>query len=121
MSVRDLYSCLLTGKSVAPKNVISSSKKRPAQNRKGKANPATVTLANFFKMKAKADHLHFGGLLLSENPDRKKPDSSSQGSDQTVPQIKKTATSLILFEEVNHLATLHCKTCNYIKPFFDLA
>ncbi|CAK6953430.1 ATPase family AAA domain-containing protein 5b [Scomber scombrus] len=91
----------LPGKSVAPKNVISSSKKRPAQNRKGKANPATVTLANFFKMKAKADHLHFGGLLPSENPDRKKPDSSSQGSDQTALQNKKKATSLILFEEVD--------------------
>ncbi|XP_062281601.1 ATPase family AAA domain-containing protein 5b [Scomber scombrus] len=94
-------SCSQTGKSVAPKNVISSSKKRPAQNRKGKANPATVTLANFFKMKAKADHLHFGGLLPSENPDRKKPDSSSQGSDQTALQNKKKATSLILFEEVD--------------------
>lgn len=103
---------------MAPKNVISSSKKRPAQNfgRKGKANPATVTLANYFKMKAKADHLHFGGMSPSEKPDGKKLNNSSPGSDQTVQQNKKTATSLILFEEVNHLETPHCKTCNYIKP-----
>lgn len=92
----------LTGNTVHPKNVTSTIKKRAAQSsgRKGKANPAAVTLANFFKMKAKADDLRFGGLTPSEKPDSTK----SAGCDQTVPQSKKTATSLILFEEVNNLA-----------------
>lgn len=99
------------------KNVTSTSKKRAAQNfgrssRKGKANPAAVTLANYFKTKAKADHFHFGGLSPSENPDSKKSGNPSPGSDQTVAQNKKTATSLILFEEVNHLAAPHCKAYN---------
>ncbi|XP_040003449.1 ATPase family AAA domain-containing protein 5b [Xiphias gladius] len=96
----------LPGKTVPPKNVISTSKKRRAQNfgrstRKGKANPATVTLASYFKMKAKADHLHFRGLSPSEKPDSKKLGFSSPGCDQTAPRSKKTATSLILFEEVD--------------------
>ncbi|GAA6232351.1 ATPase family AAA domain-containing protein 5-like [Lates japonicus] len=94
------------GKALPPKNVISTSKKRAARNfgrcsRKGKANPATVTLANFFKMKAKADHLQSGGLSPSDKPDSKKLGNPSPGCDQTVPQNKKTATSLILFEEVD--------------------
>ncbi|KAG7227667.1 hypothetical protein INR49_029428 [Caranx melampygus] len=59
------------GKTVPLKNVISTTKKRTVQKfgrsgRKGKARPATVTLANYFKMKAKADHLHFGGPSPSE-------------------------------------------------------
>ncbi|XP_042283266.1 ATPase family AAA domain-containing protein 5b isoform X1 [Thunnus maccoyii] len=94
----------IPGKSAAPKNVISSSKKRPAQKfgRKRKANPAAVTLANYFKMKAKADHLHFGGLSPPpEKPDIKKLNNSSPGWDQTAPQNKQTTTSLILFEEVD--------------------
>ncbi|KAM7394091.1 hypothetical protein PAMP_020911 [Pampus punctatissimus] len=93
----------LPGKSAAPKNVISSSKQRPAQNpgHKGKTNAASVTLANYFKTKAKTDYLHVGGLSLSEKPDGKKLNSSSPGSDQTVPPNKKTAVSLILFEEVD--------------------
>ncbi|XP_044044944.1 ATPase family AAA domain-containing protein 5b isoform X2 [Siniperca chuatsi] len=105
------YSCTpksetLPGKTVPPKNVTSTSKKRVAQNfghssRKGKANPATVTLANYFKIKAKADHFHFCGLSPSEKPDSKKSGKSSPGCDQTVPPNKKTATSLILFEEVD--------------------
>lgn len=107
----------LTGKAVPSRNVTSNPKKRAAQtfgqsSRKGKANPATVTLANYFKMKAKADHLHFSGLSPSEKPDSKKSGNPSPGCDQTVPQNKKTATSLILFEEVNHSATPHCKTYN---------
>uniref|UniRef100_A0A8C4DRS7 AAA+ ATPase domain-containing protein n=1 Tax=Dicentrarchus labrax TaxID=13489 RepID=A0A8C4DRS7_DICLA len=69
--------------------------------RKGKVNPSKVTLANYFKMKAKADHLHLGGLSPSEKPDGKTSGSPSPGSDQTVPQNKNTATSLILFEEVD--------------------
>ncbi|XP_035515535.1 ATPase family AAA domain-containing protein 5b [Morone saxatilis] len=96
----------LSGKTVTLKNVTSTSKKRAAQNvgsfsRKRKANPATVTLANYFKMKAKADHLHLGGLSPSEKPDGQTSGSPSPASDQTVPQNKKTATSLILFEEVD--------------------
>ncbi|XP_033481293.1 ATPase family AAA domain-containing protein 5b isoform X1 [Epinephelus lanceolatus] len=95
----------LPGKTMRPKNVTSTSKKREAQkyNRKGKVNPAAVTLANYFKMKAKADHLHFGGPSASpsEKPVSKKLGNPSPGSDQTVPQNKKTATSLILFEEVD--------------------
>lgn len=91
-----------------PKNVTSTSKRRAAQkfgrsSRKGKPNPATVTLANYFKMKAKADHLSSGDLSPSEKPDGKTSGCRSSGSDQTVPQNKTTATSLILFEEVNHL------------------
>ncbi|XP_040891121.1 ATPase family AAA domain-containing protein 5b [Toxotes jaculatrix] len=96
----------IPGKPVPPKNVISTSKKRAMLNigrssRKGKANPATVTLANYFKMKAKADHLHFRGLSPSEKPDSKKSGNPSPGCDQIVTQRKKTATSLILFEEVD--------------------
>ncbi|XP_051239799.1 ATPase family AAA domain-containing protein 5b isoform X2 [Dicentrarchus labrax] len=96
----------LSGKTVTLKNVTSTLKKRAAQNvggssRKGKVNPSKVTLANYFKMKAKADHLHLGGLSPSEKPDGKTSGSPSPGSDQTVPQNKNTATSLILFEEVD--------------------
>ncbi|XP_063739837.1 ATPase family AAA domain-containing protein 5b isoform X2 [Eleginops maclovinus] len=97
---------ILPGKTVRPKNITCTSKKRAAQNlahpsRKGKANPATVTLNNYFKMKAKADRLHFGDLLPSDEPDGWKSGNQSPGSDQTLPQNKKTATSLILFEEVD--------------------
>ncbi|KAK1885733.1 ATPase family AAA domain containing protein 5 [Dissostichus eleginoides] len=96
----------LPGKTVRPKNITCTSKRKAAQNlghpsRKGKANQATVTLTNYFKMKAKADRLHFGDLLPSDEPDGRKPVNPSPGSDQTVPQNKKTATSLILFEEVD--------------------
>ncbi|XP_058497443.1 ATPase family AAA domain-containing protein 5b [Solea solea] len=94
----------LPGKPVAPKYV--SSKKRAAQSfgrssRKGKAKPATVTLANYFKMKAKADQLHSGGLLPFKKPDGKDLGSSSADCDQPMSSSKKTATSLILFEEVD--------------------
>ncbi|KAM9856967.1 ATPase family AAA domain-containing protein 5b [Aulostomus maculatus] len=94
------------GKSVAPRNVISSSKKRPARKlcrfgEKGKGNPATVTLANYFKMKATADHFHLGGQSPSEKPDGMKSGNLTSKSDQTVWQNKKTSTSLILFEEVD--------------------
>uniref|UniRef100_A0A3B4T300 ATPase family AAA domain containing 5b n=1 Tax=Seriola dumerili TaxID=41447 RepID=A0A3B4T300_SERDU len=104
--LKPAFAFFLTGKTVHPKNVISTTKRRTAQNfgrssRRGKANPATVTLANYFKMKAKADHLHFGGLSPSEKLDGEKLGSPSAGCDQAVPQSKKTATSLILFEEVD--------------------
>ncbi|KAM7009223.1 ATPase family AAA domain-containing protein 5b [Tautogolabrus adspersus] len=105
------YSCTakadtLPGKTVTPKNVTSSSRKRAAQSfgrsaRKRKANPAAVTLANYFKMKNKADLLHSGGLSPSGIPDGKKSGNQTTGCDQRVPQNKKVATSLILFEEVD--------------------
>ncbi|KAF3852259.1 hypothetical protein F7725_005614, partial [Dissostichus mawsoni] len=93
----------LPGKTVRPKNITCTSKRKAAQHlghpsRKGKANQAnqaTVTLTNYFKMKTKADRLHFGDLLHLMNQTAGNP------SDQTVPQNKKTATSLILFEEVD--------------------
>ncbi|TKS67993.1 ATPase family AAA domain-containing protein 5 [Collichthys lucidus] len=74
--------------------VTATSKKRAAQNfgRKGKARPATVTLANYFKTKAKADQFHFGAPSPSEKPDGK--------TWSRTPQSRKT-TSLILFEEVD--------------------
>lgn len=89
--------------------VTATSKKRAAQNfgrpgRKGKARPATVTLANYFKTKAKADQFHFGAPSPSEKPDGK--------TWSRTPQSKKTATSLILFEEVNHLASPRSETYN---------
>ncbi|CAJ1053579.1 ATPase family AAA domain-containing protein 5b isoform X2 [Xyrichtys novacula] len=96
----------LPGKTVTPKNITFTSKKRAAQSlcrpgRKAKSNSAAVTLANYFKMKNKADLLHSGGLSSSEKPGSKKSDHPSTGSGQSVPQSKKTATSLILFEEVD--------------------
>ncbi|XP_029993496.1 ATPase family AAA domain-containing protein 5b isoform X2 [Sphaeramia orbicularis] len=91
----------LPAKTVVSRNVISTSKKKPSQNRRGKANPATATLTNYFKMKAKADCLHWGGPSLSDKPDSKTFNEPSPDSDQTVPQNKKAATSLILFEEVD--------------------
>ncbi|XP_032389610.1 ATPase family AAA domain-containing protein 5b isoform X2 [Etheostoma spectabile] len=89
-----------------PKNVPSSSNKRAPQrfghsSRKGKVNPAMVTLANYFKVKAKADNLHLGDLSPYEKPESEKSGNPSPSSDQTVPGDKKTATSLILFEEVD--------------------
>nr|XP_019939908.1 PREDICTED: ATPase family AAA domain-containing protein 5-like isoform X2 [Paralichthys olivaceus] len=84
-----------------PKTVTSTSKKKNfgRSGRKGKLNPAAVTLTNYFKMKAKADHLHVACLTPLEKLDEKK--FSSPGCDQTVTPSKKTATSLILFEEVD--------------------
>ncbi|XP_029918768.1 ATPase family AAA domain-containing protein 5b [Myripristis murdjan] len=89
----------------ASKNVTCTSKKGSGQisgrsGRKRKSNPATITLANFFKMKAKADNLLLGGLS-SEKPDREKIHNAAPDSGETVSQSKKTATSLILFEEVD--------------------
>uniref|UniRef100_A0A3P8UDI2 ATPase family AAA domain containing 5b n=1 Tax=Amphiprion percula TaxID=161767 RepID=A0A3P8UDI2_AMPPE len=88
------------------KNLTSTRKKKAAQNLasyrcKVKAKPATVTLVHYFQMKTKANRLHLGGLSPSEKPDSKKVGDSSSGCDQTAPQNKKTATSLILFEEVD--------------------
>ncbi|XP_034754315.1 ATPase family AAA domain-containing protein 5b isoform X2 [Etheostoma cragini] len=104
----NINSCTLKSETLParPKNVPSSSNKRAAQrfghsSRKGKVNPAMVTLANYFKVKAKADNLHLGGLSPYEKPESEKSGNPSQGSDPTVPRDKKTATSLILFEEVD--------------------
>ncbi|KAK2816882.1 hypothetical protein Q5P01_025073 [Channa striata] len=91
------------GKTVHPKNIISHRKKRAARKpgRKSKSNPTTVTLANYFKMKVKADRLHFGGLSPSKKPDAMTLGNPSPSCDQTEPRGKKAATSLILFEEVD--------------------
>uniref|UniRef100_A0A3Q0R949 ATPase family AAA domain containing 5b n=1 Tax=Amphilophus citrinellus TaxID=61819 RepID=A0A3Q0R949_AMPCI len=105
-SICSSKSGILPGKMVLPKNVTSASKKRTVQKlscsrHRAKAKPATVTLTHYFKMKAKADHLQSGGLPPFEKPEDKKPVKSSTSSDETVPHDKKTATSLILFEEVD--------------------
>ncbi|XP_008275780.1 ATPase family AAA domain-containing protein 5b [Stegastes partitus] len=89
------------GKSTLHKNVISTQKNLASSRRKVKAKPATLTLAHYFKMKAKADHLHFSGMSPCEKPDSQKLGDSSPDCDQIVLQNKKTATSLILFEEVD--------------------
>ncbi|XP_075946342.1 ATPase family AAA domain-containing protein 5b isoform X2 [Anarhichas minor] len=96
----------LPGKAVRPKNVPSTSKSRAARKfgpsrRQGKTNPATVTLANYFKRKAKADHAHFGGPSPSEKSDGERSGDPSADSDQPAPKNRKMATSLILFEEVD--------------------
>lgn len=109
----DICIIFLKGKTVHPKNVITTTKKRATRNKsKGKANPATGTLASYFKIQAKTDHLHIGGHLSSEKLNTKRLGDPSSGCDQTVPRGKKTATSLILFEEVNALATRYSWTCN---------
>ncbi|XP_054633982.1 ATPase family AAA domain-containing protein 5b [Dunckerocampus dactyliophorus] len=89
----------LVEKMSAPKKVTLGSKTRSAQKRgrlrtAGKESPAAVTLTNYFKMKARADHLC--GPSLSE-----KRDKIPSGSDQTAQENKKGAMSLILFEEVD--------------------
>ncbi|KAM4584652.1 ATPase family AAA domain-containing protein 5b isoform 2-T2 [Odontesthes bonariensis] len=93
-----LKSEALPGKMACPKNATTTLKKRPARNssttgRKMKAKPAAVTLAHYFRMRDKADHFRFGGT----SPAGKSPPDR----DPTVPRSKKTATSLILFEEVD--------------------
>ncbi|XP_047435171.1 ATPase family AAA domain-containing protein 5b isoform X2 [Mugil cephalus] len=92
----------LPGKTVLPKTVTSTSKKRAAKNlscssRKIKAKPATLTLAHYFKKKDKADDLQSAGPSPAQEPNV----SSSPDCNQIVPQGKKTMTSLILFEEVD--------------------
>ncbi|XP_061766540.1 ATPase family AAA domain-containing protein 5b isoform X2 [Nerophis ophidion] len=81
----------LAGKLSAPKKV---SQKSGRLRRARKESPAAVSLKNFFKMKAKADQ------LSSMSPSETLEDSHS-GSHHTAQQIKKGATSLILFEEVD--------------------
>ncbi|XP_056136515.1 ATPase family AAA domain-containing protein 5b [Lampris incognitus] len=96
----------LPRKSTSSTNTLPTSKKRPAQKlgrpqHKRKPSPATVTLANFFKTKAKADLFLFGGLS-SKHPVSKKLHNPSPGStDEAVSRSKTTAMSLILFEEVD--------------------
>ncbi|KAM4751098.1 ATPase family AAA domain-containing protein 5b isoform 2-T2 [Anableps anableps] len=94
----------LPGKQQRPKNIVSTSKKRAAPNssgRKFKAKPAAVTLARYFKMKGKADHVDTSDISTTGKPKTKEVENSSAGCDQEVPHNKKTATSLILFEEVD--------------------
>lgn len=73
--------------------------------RKRKPSPATVPLANFFKFKAKADNIPYGDLS-SEKPASEILYNLPLGINKTpAGQSKRTATSLILFEEVNQLAS----------------
>ncbi|KAM8879074.1 ATPase family AAA domain-containing protein 5b isoform 2-T2 [Spinachia spinachia] len=67
---------------------------------RGKTSAAAATLADYFK-KAKADHAYFGDPSASEKADGEKSNELRQGCGQTVPKDRKTATSLILFEEVD--------------------
>nr|WKN12655.1 Atad5b [Photocorynus spiniceps] len=88
------------------KVTTTSSKKRGPQNfgrsgRKWKAHPATVTLPSYFKTRAKADHSHSGGPSPSVKPGSKTSGSCCPGAGQTAAQDRQTATSLILFEEVD--------------------
>lgn len=88
-----------------PKIVTSTAKKRAAQSfgRSGhrvKHKPATATLANYFKMKARADQLHISGLSPPDKPEKQTSGCLPLASEHTVPQDKLTPTSLILFEEV---------------------
>lgn len=88
------------GKLQRSKNLISKSKNRAATNssgRKFKAKPAACTLTRYFKTKEKSDHVD---LSTTAKPKADEVENSSAGCDQTVPHMKKTATSLILFEEV---------------------
>ncbi|XP_061627554.1 ATPase family AAA domain-containing protein 5b isoform X2 [Phyllopteryx taeniolatus] len=88
----------LAGTLPPAQKVSVSSKKQTFGRRRptGKEKPAAVTLTNFFKMKAKAEHLC--GLPPAKSPH----DKLKKGPElQTAPQRKKGATSLILFEEVD--------------------
>lgn len=95
----------LTVTTLRPKNSSATTKRRAARKlgRSGlqqKPSPAAVTLADFFKVKAKADRLHSGGLLLPGKAASTTAGCSSSGPDGTMSRHKHTATSLILFEEV---------------------
>ncbi|XP_074549563.1 ATPase family AAA domain-containing protein 5b isoform X2 [Halichoeres trimaculatus] len=112
----------LPGPTVIQKSVSSVSKKKAAQSivrstRKIKPNPAVVTLANYFKMKNKADLLQSAGMTPSEKPLCKNSDHASTDSDQRAPQNKKTATSLILFEEVDVIFDDDAGFLSAIKTF----
>lgn len=95
----------LTGKTLRPKTVTTTSRRRAAQRLgrsglKQKPSQAAVTLADFFKVKAKADPLHSGGLSAPGKADDRPAGRSSSGPGGTTSRHEKTATSLILFEEV---------------------
>ncbi|KAM6971931.1 ATPase family AAA domain-containing protein 5b, partial [Aplochiton taeniatus] len=96
----------LPGKAVSLKKAVSTTKKRYRQKPNGcnhgrKSNPAAITLANFWKMKCKAESLHLD--LPSENAEPQTSAVPPPGTDKlsTLAQNKKIATSLILFEEVD--------------------
>ncbi|XP_024145886.1 ATPase family AAA domain-containing protein 5b isoform X2 [Oryzias melastigma] len=81
------------GRTLFPKTLSSTSKKaakRKPSSRHRKAAADALTLAHFFKPKDGAD-----------NPDRKILSVPFAGCDQAEAQSKSTATSLILFEEVD--------------------
>ncbi|XP_019717605.1 ATPase family AAA domain-containing protein 5b isoform X2 [Hippocampus comes] len=86
------------GKLPPPKKMAPSSRKQTSGRRgcTGKESPAAVTLTNFFKTKAKADH------LCNLSPAETSHDKLKLGPEhQARPQNKKGAMSLILFEEVD--------------------
>nr|XP_040042118.1 ATPase family AAA domain-containing protein 5b isoform X2 [Gasterosteus aculeatus aculeatus] len=90
------------GKTVRPKIATMTSRNRAAKrfggcSRSGKTTAPAATLADYFKKKAKADRAHFGG----PKTDGEEPDGLRPGCGQTVPKNRKTAMSLILFEEVD--------------------
>ncbi|XP_037328759.2 ATPase family AAA domain-containing protein 5b isoform X2 [Pungitius pungitius] len=96
----------LPGKTVRPNIAASTSRNRAAKKsgrsgRSGKTSAPAATLADHFKKKARADRAHFGGPLASEKTDGEKSDDPQPGRGRTVPKNRKTATSLILFEEVD--------------------
>ncbi|XP_029017728.1 ATPase family AAA domain-containing protein 5b isoform X2 [Betta splendens] len=89
---------------VRPKNVLRTTKRGAELSggrRGGKATPAARALAHYFKMKARADGLRFGGLSSAQKPDTSEPSDPPGDRDHTVPRSKRTTASLILFEEVD--------------------
>ncbi|XP_017287594.1 ATPase family AAA domain-containing protein 5b isoform X2 [Kryptolebias marmoratus] len=97
----------LHGKLLLPQSVPSASKRTAARNprssgRRAGGKAPTVTLAHYFKMKQKADRFLCSGVSQSGRSDGENQKASKpQDCEQTAPQSKKTATSLILFEEVD--------------------
>nr|WKN12654.1 Atad5b [Cryptopsaras couesii] len=109
-------------KTAALKNVTSTSKRRVPQNsgrsgRKGKARAATVSLASYFTMRAKAAHSHAGGPPPSVKPGSKTSGSYPPGSNKAVTRSRQTATSLILFEEVDVIFDVDFGFLAAIKTF----
>ncbi|KAM4595843.1 ATPase family AAA domain-containing protein 5b [Fundulus diaphanus] len=96
----------LPGKLQHPKIIASTSRKRTARNfrssgRKFKAKPAAVTLAHYFKVKGKADYFDISDKSTTGKPKTEEVENYSAGCDEMLPHSKKTAMSLILFEEVD--------------------
>ncbi|XP_067115939.1 ATPase family AAA domain-containing protein 5b [Osmerus mordax] len=116
----------LSGTETSSRKLVSSSRKFPRQNscstrHKGKGNQAAITLANFFKMKSKAESIAVDGLSskntdiqISSNhpsPDNEEPATGKQN--------KMTTTSLILFEEVDVIFDDDVGFLSAIKTFMS--